>query len=281
VHTLYKTIESSPFPVVSNLYLDSIKSFEYALNVALPNFKILEVLVAGKLEAIEPLSAALEDKDSNIRIMAIKFLTDIKDANVLTPLMITAIKNKDVTVAEIAVVALGNIRTPRAIEALIAVINDLSSNYAARRSAADTLGKMGEVKAIEPLLIAMKDKEEYVVVKDAIVEALSKIARSVEEPLRTKLVNDLIANLIDKDTSTKIRMVKILGMIGDKKAREPLIKLSESDPDSNVRVAVQESLEKIRRGMGSPISFVGWIKRKRIHHFGETSLADSAQKPVP
>ncbi|HLE86056.1 MAG TPA: HEAT repeat domain-containing protein [Candidatus Brocadiaceae bacterium] len=247
MHTLYKTIESSPFPVVSNLYLDSIKSFEYALNVALPNFKILEVLVAGKLEAIEPLSAALEDKDSNIRIMAIKFLTDIKDANVLTPLMITAIKNKDVTVAEIAVVALGNIRTPRAIEALIAVINDLSSNYAARRSAADTLGKMGEVKAIEPLLIAMKDKEEYVVVKDAIVEALSKIARSVEEPLRTKLVNDLIANLIDKDTSTKIRMVKILGMIGDKKAREPLIKLSESDPDSNVRVAVQESLEKIRR----------------------------------
>ena len=104
-----------------------------------------------------------------------------------------------------------------------------------RRSAAAALWEIGDARAVEPLIAALKD-EVYVVRINAI-KALGKIG----DP---RAVVPLISVLKDRDTNVRIDAAEALGMIGDARAVDPLI-AALKDEDYYVGESAAEALGKI------------------------------------
>ncbi len=183
----------------------------------------------GDVRAVESLIAALRDDNLRVRRAATVVLGKIGDARALMPL-ITALRDSELYVSTEAVNALDllgwcpdtdkdgayywslkdewdqcieigtqaveplivrlkhgglpamealcKIGDTRAVEPLIAVLKDV--NWAWRKAGAETLGKMGDVRAVEPLVIALKDDTWKV--REAAAEALGAIgdARAIE-----------------------------------------------------------------------------------------------------
>jgi len=74
--------------------------------------------------------------------------------------LIKALKYKDNTIREWAVVALCEIKDARAVEPLIEALKDEDSNV--RWRAAEALKDIGDARAVEPLKQALKDEDELV-----------------------------------------------------------------------------------------------------------------------
>lgn len=83
-----------------------------------------------------------------------------------------------------------------------------------RWSAVEVLGEIGDTEAIEPLIQALKDKDEDV--RRNAVEALGKIGD-------TRAVEPLIQALEDKNADVRETAVEALGKIGDVRAAEETI----------------------------------------------------------
>ena len=81
--------------------------------------------------------------------------------------------------------------------------------WVVRKAAAQVLGEIGDVRAVEPLIVALKNKHEDL--RKTAAEALGKIgdARAVE-PLRVALK--------DEDRDVRKAAAKALGKIGDARA---------------------------------------------------------------
>jgi DNA repair photolyase len=69
--------------------------------------------------------------------------------------LIKALKYDDPNVRYDAAKALGRLGDPRAVEPLISALRDVC------KSAAEALGKIGDSRAIEPLISVLEDKESY------------------------------------------------------------------------------------------------------------------------
>jgi HEAT repeat protein len=93
-----------------------------------------------------------------------------------------------------------------AVEPLIAVLKDKDKDNDVRWYAASALGKIGDAKAVEPLIAALKDEDR--VIRRIAVMALGEIgdARAVE-PLN--------AVLKDNDWLVRRNAAEALGKIGD------------------------------------------------------------------
>ena len=99
---------------------------------------------------------------------------------------IAALRDKDFDVRVFAAKTLGKIGDSRGLEPLLAALRD--ENYDVKRSATEALAKLGNL-AVKPLILALKDRPTE---SDRIVEALGKIGdvRSVE-PLISALKNKI------------------------------------------------------------------------------------------
>ncbi len=115
----------------------------------------------GDRRAIEPLIAALKDKDPHVRNRAAGGLGNpaIEDARVVEPL-IAALNDEFWRVRAAATVGLGGTRDPRAFELLIAALDDGHPNVRIR--AAASLGKIKDPKAVEPLIALLTDDNQAV-----------------------------------------------------------------------------------------------------------------------
>ena len=104
--------------------------------------------------------------------------------------------------------------------------------------AAEVLGKIGDARAVEPLISAFKDESEVQHVRKAAVEALGKIgdARAVEP---------LVVALRDGEGWQRKATSEALGRIGDARAIEPLMAALSDYWD--VRKAAAEALVAIYR----------------------------------
>jgi hypothetical protein len=117
----------------------------------------------------------------------------------------------------------------RAVEPLIAALKDGDSRV--RSNAAIALGEIGDTRAVEPLIAALKDGDSSVRSNAAI--ALGVIGDPRVEPL--------IAALKDEDSWVRGYAAIALGEIGDARAVEPLI-AALKDEDSSVRRYAAEAL---------------------------------------
>jgi HEAT repeat protein len=132
-----------------------------------------------------------------------------------------------------AIELLGESRSDKAIEPLILALKDSDSNV--RKNAVEALGKIGSDKAIEPLILALKDSDYHV--RRNVVEALGKIGSD-------KAIEPLILALKDSNDYVRRNVAEALGKIGTDKAIEFLI-LALKNSDSNVRRNAVEALGKI------------------------------------
>lgn len=173
-----------------------------------------------------------------------------------------------------AVVAIGAMRNPRALELLVGSLRDPDCDV--RLWAAKALGNLGDPRAIGPLTEVMVDpsKKEprYGEVRSAAAEALGKVGGAerliavLEHPDvnvrsstivglgRLKSARALQALLYQlRDPSARIRALAAwsLGELGDPRAAE-LLKTASSDENWEVRTAAAAALRKIGEGDQRP-----------------------------
>jgi hypothetical protein len=129
--------------------------------------------------------------------------------------------------------ALGQIGDVRAVEPLIAALKD--RDWDVRRAAAQALGLIGDVRGVEPLIVTLKDRFDGV--RKAAAQALGKIGD-------VRAVMPLIAALKDQSWQVSEAAAQILGQIRDTRAVEPLIAALE-DRDWDVRRAAAQALGQI------------------------------------
>jgi HEAT repeat protein len=97
-------------------------------------------------------------EDHNIRLTAASALGTIGDTRAVEPLI--AALDDEQGVSEVAALALGEIGDPRAVEPLTNSLGD--DNWEVRSSAAKALGKIGDDRAVDPLVNLLGDKNENV-----------------------------------------------------------------------------------------------------------------------
>jgi len=279
-----------------------IKAISYKNNARLSRAAVSALGEIGDARATEPLIAAMGDKYWGMRLAAAASLGKIGDTRAVRPL-IAALKDEHWRVRLAAAVALDNLRWQPdsdeteaqyqaakrnwdrcveigapSVEVLIAALEDKHSDKYAfvREGAAEALGKIGDIRAMEPLISALKDEYEYIrlaaasalghigdaqavepvisglkdehrLVREAVVGALSNIGTLAVEPL--------IAALNDEHWLVRRGAAEALGNIGTSQVVEPLLSALE-DERSLVREAAAEALGKIgdTRAMGPLMS---------------------------
>src|SRR5208283_4648094 len=137
---------------------------------------------------------------------------------------------------------LGLLKDPRAVEPLIAALQD--TNLDVRKNAAGSLGLLNDPRAVEPLIATLQDTNPYV---------RQNAAASLGRLHDPRAVEPLIAAL--QDTNANVRHNAIVGLayIQDPRAIQPLTAaLQDSDP-KNRDVAAQ-ALRRIGGPGASPIA---------------------------
>jgi len=151
------------------------------------------------------------------------------------------------------------------MEELLAKLKDGSAP--ARFTAANKLGKLGDRKAVLPLIAALDDEDDKVL--DNVIFALGELgdARAVPHLVRVlgrnkserarksaakalgmlgsrDAVDALIAALKDTDFKVRKSAARSLGQIGDRKA-VPALKSAMNDPDYTVVKYVEDALDRL------------------------------------
>lgn len=126
----------------------------------------------------------------------------------------------------------------RDVDGLCKALQDTSETV--RNDAAEALGKIGDVRAVEPLIIALKSYckswLECWRIRQSAADALVKLGSAAVEPL--------ISALKDSDVDVRQRAASALEKIADARAVEPFI-IALKDIDTDVRRCAASALEKI------------------------------------
>lgn len=142
--------------------------------------------------------------------------------------------------------ALGRLGDGRAIIPLMSILNDKEINYRLRLAAAESLGKIGDSHAVTPLIEILKDeREKSLYLKESAVKALGMLGdiRALE-PLIDVLESK--RGIRDKFNFLKERIIEAMGRIGesDRKATDTLLR-SLMDDAPSIRLAAVEALGEI------------------------------------
>ncbi|MCP4543059.1 MAG: response regulator [Chloroflexi bacterium] len=148
--------------------------------------------------------------------------------------LVHRLKNKSPDVRENATVALGKLGDTRAVEPLIAILEDVKV-ASVGASAAEALGKLGDLRAVEPLITILKDENWQM--RAAAAEALEQLGDFLA-------MEPLIAILEDTDWQTRKAAAKALRQFNDPRSVEPLI-ATMSDEFWEVRRTAAESLDRL------------------------------------
>ena len=103
-----------------------------------------------------------------------------------------------------------------------------------RLAAASALGRIGDSRAVNPLIVALDDQHR---VREIVALALGEIGDS-------RAVDPLITSLGDENWGVRSSAAKALGKIGDDRAVQPLTNLLR-DKNKNVRWHAVQALEAI------------------------------------
>ena len=128
------------------------------------------LVVVSNARAVDPLITALkDDKDSYVREAAAEALVVMSNAGAVDPL-IAALQDEDWRGRRLAARILGEIRHPRAVQALTQALEDGN----VREAAAWALGEIGNPRAVQPLVAALLDEDGHL--RQPIAEALGRIS---------------------------------------------------------------------------------------------------------
>jgi HEAT repeat protein len=116
------------------------------------------------LTAVRPAPLTLEEAleqfaspDWQVRYAALERYTATIEG---IPLLAAAIKDENTSIRRLAVVYLGDLRSPESLPYLFAALRDSSTSV--RRTAGDTLSDLGDPAAIGPMIESLRDKNKLV-----------------------------------------------------------------------------------------------------------------------
>jgi beta-lactamase regulating signal transducer with metallopeptidase domain len=118
-----------------------------------------EPRVRADRDAIQPLQAALDDGDQDVREKAALGLALMSGAEVIPPLL-KALADADAQVREKAAIGLALRRDPRVVDALLTAMTDPDAQV--REKVAMALGTSGDVRAVAVLEHALQDPDAQV-----------------------------------------------------------------------------------------------------------------------
>lgn len=184
--------------------------------------------------AVEPLIQALKSGPYiNVKAGAALALGLIGDARAVEPL-VQAIENDNELIGESVILALGEMGEP-AVEPLLQILKGKDPSTlqvlqgkdpSTRYRAMEALGRIGDARAVEPLIQAVIDEKGF----EHAVQALGRIGEPAVEPL--------IKALNDEDYIVRNGAAHALGLIGDARAVEPLIQILKDDEHSDAIAAI-------------------------------------------
>jgi hypothetical protein len=139
--------------------------------------------------------------------------------------------------------ALGKLGDNRAIIPLMSILSNKTENYRLRLSVAESLGYLGDGYAVKPLIeILSDDREKSVYLKESVAKALGMLGdiRAIE-PLIDILESK--KGIRDKFSFLKEQIIEALGRIGRpcRKASDTLLE-ALSDEAPSIRLAAVEAL---------------------------------------
>ncbi|MBZ2164676.1 HEAT repeat domain-containing protein [Methanobacterium spitsbergense] len=219
-------------PLIKALFEDTDEEVRWKAAAALGKI--------GDPLAVEPLIHALNDKSWTVRRNVTISLGDLGDERAFD-FILKSMNDKDWHVRKYAAVALGKIGDERAIDPLMKALNDEDGDV--RWKSIIALGNIG-TSAVEPLLKAFETDNWQT--KSRVAEVLGKIGDK-------RAVSPLIQTLNNKNQNKYVRgrIIEALGKIGDERAVEPLIKALD-DKYIYVRLKAENALDTIKtKGTGS------------------------------
>ncbi len=150
------------------------------------------------------------------------------------PALIEALNFVDDQIRAGAAAALGDIGDPRAVEPLIIAMRDPWSP-AVRRAAAESLGRFRDARAIPHLVATLGD--DWMFVRLAAAEALAATGEPALEPV--------IEALSGVSPTERAMATVVLGRMRDARAVQPLL-WAAADHDADVRLFAVTSLGMLR-----------------------------------
>jgi HEAT repeat protein len=178
--------------------------------------------------AVEALAAALQDEADNVRENAARALGQIKDPRAVGPLVKALADDAAAQEVSVALAAIGK----PAVEPLLAALRDKDEGV--RSYAATTLGEIKDPRAVGPLIRTLADEEEDV--GESAADALAEIKGPAVEPL--------VVALKDENPDVRWWAASVLGKIKDARAVEPLLGVLQ-DQDPKVRQKAAAALQAL------------------------------------
>lgn len=177
---------------------------------------------------------ALQNKDPKIRIGAARVLALAGKGNAIAPLS-RATKDPDQDVRRAAVAALGALKDPRAVPVLIDSLRD--SYWFTRSEAANALGQLKDMQAVKSLLGAVADTDSTVEssAENALI-ALCSTANSSDAP-----TDEFAAHLDDPNQKIALISAACLAILKDPRAVPSLLKVAASE-DPQMRLHAVKAL---------------------------------------
>ncbi len=182
----------------------------------------------GHPDALPPLLAALNSSDVERKLDAIRALGQRGGVGTAGALQWVAATDDEPRVTKAAIEALGQLDTPEAVAALIALAADTKH----RETCVAVLSQLGEER-LE--WIAQGLQHAHVGVRCATIDALAR--------MKTPHASEtLITALEDKDPTVRLAAVTALKRLGSYLAERQLTALAHTDPDASVRAAARAAL---------------------------------------
>jgi len=172
---------------------------------------------AGYRRALDSLTAAAQYEVQGLTWIVIHSLVQI-GASAVEPLSERFHSARHAVERRVVVEVLGQIRDERAVETLIAALQD--EHAAVRCTAAGYLGNMEDVYTVEPLITVLHDED--VSTRCAAVRSLALLKNG-------RAVKSLVAMLQDEDAYIVWKVADALGQIGDPCAVPHLERVAKED----------------------------------------------------
>jgi HEAT repeat protein len=186
----------------------------------------------GAEDAVPALIKQLADPNSTVRLRVVRALSRIGDARAARPLAKLLASEEDDAVREETAGGLGTqgLVGPAVVDACVRALSDESRSVRSR--AARALGRLASPRGALPLVGALGDGY-WSVRRDAENSIMN---------LGPRAVPPLIDALGSKKPVVRLRASRILGAIGDRRARSPIRKLLDQESNDEVKEAARLAL---------------------------------------
>jgi HEAT repeat protein len=242
----------------------------------------------GDKRAVEPLIELLPKEKRNIASTVVEALGRLGDLRAVEPL-IAVLSNKDALIYIPTAKALGALGDARAVDALYAKLSGDSGgffaealeklgeqgflallkaleheNHRVRRVAAESLGRLGNVRAVDSLAVALRDEDKQVYYSAAV--ALAKLGEAG--------LNALVLALRDENSRVQITALETLGRFGHAQSVEPMAGMLKAE-NPEVRTAAANALGKLGyKAAVEPLVISLHDKDRGVRFAAATALGD-------